>query len=237
MLTERASKEILAAYGFPVTREGLAATAEDAARLAREIGYPVALKIESPDITHKTEAGAIRLGLASEDAVRHAFDEVHQAARRYKPEARLQGALVQEMVPAGLEVILGITNDPTFGPVVVAGLGGIHVELFRDVAYRIPPIDRIEALRMVRELKAYRLLEGLRGAPPRDIGALADLIVRISRLALELGSDLAELDINPLMLLERGMGARVVDALVIPAGQSENRSAEGSQGGATGNNH
>jgi acetate---CoA ligase (ADP-forming) len=219
-LTERASKEILGAYGFPVTREALAATPEVAVRLAQQIGYPVALKIESPDISHKTEAGAIRLGLDSEDAVRRAFDEVHHAASRYKPSARLDGVLVQEMVPPGLEVILGLTNDPTFGPVVAVGLGGIHVELFRDVAYRIPPVGHVEALRMLRELRAYRLLEGMRGASPRDIEVLAELITRLSQLALDLAGDLAELDINPLVLLERGAGARVVDALLIPTGQS-----------------
>ncbi len=214
-LSERASKEVLAAYGFPVTREALAVDAGEAVRMAREIGAAVALKIESADIPHKTEAQAIRLNVSGDAAVREAFDEVMAAARRYRPHARLAGVLVQEMAPAGLEVILGLSTDPVFGPVVVVGLGGIHVEVLRDLAYRVAPVGLSEAHAMVRELRGYKLLEGVRGAAPRDIDALCDLIVRLSWLGHDLRGEIAELDVNPLALLEQGAGARVVDALVV----------------------
>lgn len=214
-MTERASKEVLAAYGLRVTREQLATNAAEACAIAREIGGPVALKIESPDIPHKTEAGAIRLGVEGDAAISRAHDEVSAAARRFNPAARLNGVLVQEMAPAGLEIMLGIAADPTFGAVVVVALGGIHVEVLRDVAYRIPPLTVTDAHGMLRELRAYALLEGVRGAAARDIDAVCDTIVRVSWLAHDLGGALAAIDINPLTVLERGAGVRAVDALII----------------------
>ncbi|MBI1966093.1 MAG: acetate--CoA ligase family protein [Betaproteobacteria bacterium] len=217
-LTERASKEVLAAYGFPVGREALARDAREAVRVAREIGGEVAMKIESADILHKTEAGAIRLRVGGDEAVGRAFDEIVAAARRYKPDAKLGGVLVQEMAPAGLEIMLGLVADPVFGPVVVVGLGGIHVEVLRDLAYRVAPIDAGEARAMLRELRGYKLLEGVRGGAPRDVDALCDLMVRLSWLGKDLRNEIKEIDINPLVLLERGAGARVVDALVVAGG-------------------
>ena len=214
-LTERASKEILAAYGISVTRENLAHSADEAAAIAAEIGGPVALKIESADIPHKTEASAIRLNIDGEAAVRRAYDEVIAAAQRYNPAAHINGVLVQAMVPPGVEVMLGIASDPTFGPVIVAALGGIHVEVLRDVAYRIPPLAPADAHAMLRELRAYALFEGVRGARACDIDALCDTIVRLSWLAHDLGDLIAEVDINPLAVLEQGAGVRVVDALII----------------------
>ena len=214
-LTERAAKEILAAYGFTVTRERLAQSATAAIAIAREIGGAVALKIESPDIPHKTEAGAIRLGIEGEAAVRRAYEDVSAAAQRYNPTARLNGVLVQEMAPPGVEVMLGIAADPTFGAVIVVALGGIHVEVLRDVAYRIPPLAQADAHAMLRELRAYALLEGVRGARARDIDALCDTIVRLSWLAHDLGDTVAEIDINPVAVLDAGDGVRVVDALII----------------------
>jgi acyl-CoA synthetase (NDP forming) len=214
-LTERASKEVIRAYGIPCTGEALARDADAAVRLARELGGPVAMKIESADIPHKTEAGAIRLNVAGDAAVRQAFDEVMQAARRYKPQAALDGVLVQTMAPAGTEIMLGVVVDPVYGPVVVAGLGGIHVEVLGDLAYRAAPVDVQEAQAMLRELRSYKLLEGVRGAAPRDIEALCEQIVRLSWLAHDLRDEIAELDINPLVLRERGAGACAVDALVV----------------------
>jgi acyl-CoA synthetase (NDP forming) len=216
-LTERASKAVLAAYGFPVTREALARDAAEAVRIASEIGGEVAIKIESADIAHKTEAGAIRLRISGDSAVRQAYDDVMAAARRYKPDAKLDGVLVQEMAAAGLEFMLGLVNDPVFGPVVVAGLGGIHVEVLRDVAYRVAPIDTDEALAMLRELRGYSLLEGVRGSAARDIEKLAELIARLAWLGADFPGVIGELDINPLLLFERGAGARVVDALIVTA--------------------
>ena len=221
VLTERASKAVLAAYGFPLTREALAGDAAEAARIAHDLGGEVALKIESADIPHKTEAGAIRLNVSGDGAVRAAFGEVMAAAKAYKPGARLAGVLVQEMAPAGLEVVLGLVADPVFGTVVAAGLGGIHVEVLRDIVYRVAPIDNAEAHGMLRELRAHRMLEGVRGAKPRDSEALCDLIVRLSWLGHDCRDLIAELDINPLVLYERGAGARVVDALIVKCGANE----------------
>jgi acetyltransferase len=211
-LTERASKSVLAAYGFPITHEALAEDAVAAAAIARDIGALVAMKIESPDILHKTEAGAIRLAVPPDQAS-EAFAAIMQAARRHAPAARLHGVLVQEMVPRGVEIMLGIAPDPVFGPVIVAGLGGIHVEVLKDVAHRIPPIDSDEARAMLAELRGAAILRGVRGMRARDIDALCDLIVRLSWLAHDF-PEIAELDINPLMLGAIGEGARVVDALI-----------------------
>jgi acetyltransferase len=218
-LTEREAKGVLAAYGVPVTREMLASDADEAVAHARVIGGPVAIKIDSPDIAHKTEAGAIRLGVLGDQAVRQAFGEVTQSARRFAPQAAINGVLVQEMAAQGVEMMLGVVRDPVFGPVVAAGLGGIHVEVLRDIAYRIVPVTADEALRMLRELRGYKLLEGVRGAPPADITALVDAIVRLSWFAHDLAADIAELDINPLLVFERDAGVKVVDALIVRRGQ------------------
>jgi acetyltransferase len=217
--TERTAKAALAAYGLPVTREALARDADEAAHIASSFGGCVALKIESPDIPHKTEAGAIRLGIAGEENVRSAFDAVMAAARAYAPQARLDGVLVQEMIDAGVELMLGIAHDPAFGPVIVVGLGGIHVEVLRDLSYRAAPVDRAEARRMLRELRGYPLLEGVRGQPPCDVDALCATIGRLSWLAVDAADRIAELDVNP--LVARPDGVTVVDALIVP--RTENR--------------
>ncbi|MEO8442211.1 MAG: acetate--CoA ligase family protein, partial [Betaproteobacteria bacterium] len=213
-LTERASKAVLAAYGFPVTCEALARNVDEAARIAAEFGGELALKIESADIPHKTEAGAIRLRVNGDAAVRLAYAEVMAAAVLYKKSAQIEGVLVQQMAPPGLEFMLGLVIDPVFGPVVVAGLGGIHVEVLHDLAYRVAPVDHAQARAMLAELRGRKLLDGVRGAPPRDIEALCDLIVRLSWLGHDGADALAELDINPLLLYATGEGARVVDALI-----------------------
>ncbi|MFO0521398.1 MAG: acetate--CoA ligase family protein [bacterium] len=214
-MTERASKAVLAAYGLPVTVERLARDADEAVAAARAIGAAVAMKVESADIPHKTEADAIRLGVSGEAAVREAFAAIVASARRFRPQARIDGVLVQEMAGAGLEMLLGSGDDPVFGPVVVAGLGGIHVEVLDDIAFGVAPVSAHEAGRMLRGLRGYRLLEGVRGAAPRDIEAMRDAIVRLSWLAFEQRPAIAELDINPLVLFERGAGAKVVDALIV----------------------
>jgi acetyltransferase len=214
-LSEAKSKAVLACYGLPFAKEILAEEAEAAVQFARALGCPVALKIQSPDIPHKTEANAIRLGVSGDDAVRRACHEVLDAARAYKPDARIEGVLVQEMVADGHEVLVGVSRDPTFGPVLTVGLGGIYVEVLMDVAFRLPPIDKAESLEMLRELRTYRVLAGARGRAPADIEALAGCIERISWLAVDLQESVVELDINPLRALAEGQGARVVDALVV----------------------
>ena len=216
-LNEQASKRLLALYGLPVTREQRARDAREAVRIARAMATPVALKILSPDIPHKTEAGALRLRVQGDDAVAVAFEEVMAAARAWRADARIEGVLIQEMVDGGEEVLLGISTDPVFGPVVTLGLGGIYVEVLQDVALRLAPVAHGEAHAMLASLRSYPLFTGARGRAPLDIEALADCVVRVSWLAADLRGLLAELDINPLRVLPRGQGVRVVDALVIPA--------------------
>lgn len=219
-LTESRSKEILRAYGIPVTREILVHSASEAAAAAAEIGFPAVLKIESPDILHKTEAGGVLLNLADAAAVEEGYDLIMERARSYSPAASLDGVLVQEMLPPGLEIILGLKKDPVFGPTLLFGLGGIYVELLKDVALRTAPIRESDAREMIEEIQGKALLEGVRGQPPRDLQALIKIMMQLSRLAVELGDEITELDINPLILYHRGGGAVAADALII----AENRS-------------
>ena len=184
-----------------------------AIQFARSLACPVALKIQSPDIAHKTEANAIRLGVAGDPAVRGAFQEVINTAKNYQSAARIEGVLVQEMVIDGQEILLGVSRDPVFGPVVTVGLGGIFVEVFKDVAFRLPPVSFADAKDMIDELRCSAILKGARGKQPVDVDALADCIERISWLAVDLEDRIMELDINPLRVLPKG--ARVVDALVV----------------------
>lgn len=213
VLTERESRAVLAAYGFPVMREALATSPEEAVALAASFPSEVALKIESPDIAHKSEAGGIRLRLRAPEAIAAAYRDIVAAARAYAPAAVINGVLVQEMAPPGIELILGVSRDPTFGPVVSVGLGGIHVEILRDVSHRLAPIGHGDAAAMLRELRGHPILAGIRSLPPRDIGAIVDLLVRLSWLAHDLGDAIEELDVNPLLALEAG--ARVLDALIV----------------------
>lgn len=212
-LSEYESKEILKNCGIAVTREALATSAAMAVRFAREIGYPVALKIQSPQIPHKTEAGGIRLNVSSDKEVRAAFKEIMLKARKYKPGADIQGVLVQEMAGDGVEVIVGAVKDPVFGHVVMFGLGGIFVEALEDVSFRVTPLSRLDAEEMIRDIKGRRVLQGMRGKPPVDVKALVDVILRVSQLVVDHGEAIRELDINPLVVSKKG--AKVVDALIV----------------------
>ncbi|WP_217362830.1 acetate--CoA ligase family protein [Roseicella sp. DB1501] len=212
-LTEREAKAVLAAYGVPVVEERLAADAEAAVAAAAALGYPVALKVESPDIPHKTEAGVIRLGLADADSVRAAHAAVLANAARAAPGARINGVLVQPMVPQGIEIVVGARRDPLFGPMVVVGLGGILVELLRDSATALAPVGEAEARAMLRRLKGHRLLQGFRGLPSVDEAALAAIIRRVGELAADQRERIAEIDVNPLICA----GSRIlaVDGLIL----------------------
>lgn len=212
-LSEFDCKKILADHHFPVTRPLLATSAEMAAVYARTIGYPVVLKIQSPQILHKTESGGISLNLSSDEAVRAAYAKIVENAGRYMPGASIQGALVEEMVKGGVEVIIGATRDPVFGHVLMFGLGGIFVEAMKDVSLRITPVTRKDAEEMVREIRGYRVLTGMRGKPSVDLDALVDVLLKVSQLVTDYGANIRELEINPLVVLEKG--ARVVDALLL----------------------
>jgi len=214
-LTEHEGKDLLACYDIPVTQEAVATSSDRAVHIAEKIGYPVALKIDSPDILHKTEAGGLKLNLQNAEETAAAYQEVMTNARNYNPNAQINGVLVQQMVEGGTEVIVGVNNDPQFGPVLMFGLGGIFVEILKDVALRVAPVSREEALGMIKEIKGYKILEGARGSGRLDIEAITDVLVKVGRLAVDLQDNIAELDINPLLVMPEGKGAFVADALVI----------------------
>lgn len=213
-LSEIESREVISAYGIALPKLQLAKTAEEAMTLADSMGYPVVMKIASPDILHKTDIGGVKVGLQDAGEVRDAFDLISFRARRYMPEADIWGVTVQEMAPKGREVIVGMTRDPQFGPLILFGLGGVYVEAIKDVAFRVAPMSRLEAQEMVTEIRSYPLLKGVRGEPPADMKAVVDNILRISQLVTDFPY-LLELDINPLFVYPEGRGAIAVDARMI----------------------
>ena len=213
---ELGAKQALAAAGVPVLPEHLVGTAEDAVQAATSTGFPVVLKIVSPDLPHKTEVGGVALGLRDADAVRVAHAAMLERVRSKAPHARIEGVLVAPMVSGGTEMILGVTRDPVFGPVVMVGLGGIFAEILKDVAIRPAPVSPAEAMAMVRSLKAFAVLDGARGRPCADLLALADAIAALSRFAVRHAAEVAEVDINPLLVRAEGQGVVALDALLVP---------------------
>jgi acyl-CoA synthetase (NDP forming) len=212
VLTEVESKQILGEEGIPVARAQLAATREEAVAAARQIGLPVALKIVSPDISHKSDVGGVKLNLGSEEEVAAAFDEIVAAARRAQPEASVLGVSVQKMARPGVEVIMGMTTDPQFGPVLMFGLGGVFVEVLKDVAFRIVPLEPRDARQMIHDIQGFRVLEGFRGQEPADLAALEDMLMRISAF-VEKHPEIQELDLNPIFAYKDG--ALAVDARIV----------------------
>jgi acetyltransferase len=215
-LTESESKQVLELYGMPVTKDCTVSTVADAVRSAREIGFPVVMKIVSPQIMHKTEAGGVALDIQNEAEAGAAFERIMANAHQYNATAELQGVSVQEMVPGGQEMILGMSRDPQFGPGIIVGLGGIFVEVLQDVALRVPPLDSADAREMLDSLKGKAVLQGARGAKPADVDALIDALVKFSALCLELKDDVREIDINPFVVFEQGKGAKALDCLIVP---------------------
>ena len=201
-------------FGLPVPKFGLARDEDEAVRIAKDIGYPVVLKIVSPDIVHKSDVGGVILNVKSDEEVREAFRKIMNNVKNAAPNARVVGILIQEMVPYGLEVIVGGLRDVVFGPVIMFGLGGVFVEVLKDVSFRIAPLYPEDIDEMIREIKAYRVLEGYRGEPPKDIDSIKDIIYKVSKLMLEV-EKIRELDLNPIMLYKKGEGAEVVDARII----------------------
>ncbi|MFD8145893.1 acetate--CoA ligase family protein [Streptomyces sp. NPDC059708] len=212
-LSEHSAKQLLRAYGIRVPREQLVTSAAAAVRAAGLVGYPVVMKASGPQLAHKTELGLVKVGLTSASQIRDAYRELTDIAR-YE-NIPLDGILVCQMVERGVEMVVGVTRDPLFGPTVTVGLGGVLVEVLHDAAVRVPPFGEDQARTMLRELRGAALLDGVRGAPPADVDALVEVVLRVQRMALELGDELSELDINPLMVLPRGQGAVALDALAI----------------------
>ena len=208
------AKSILTAYGLQAPPSEIAETAEKAVEIAADMGYPVVLKIASPDILHKTDVGGVKVGLQNATDVRDAFDLITYRSQRYLPEARLWGCQVQKMVPSGLEILIGMNRDPQFGPLVTFGLGGIYVEALKDASFRIAPFSRDEAAQMLTEIRAKALLDGVRGEPPVDKETLIEALLRISQLVLDF-PEIAELDINPFIVFEEGRGGVALDMRLI----------------------
>lgn len=227
-LSEHASKQVVAAYGIGVTADELVNSRANASRAAARIDGPVVMKVCSPDLAHKTDHGLVRVGVATATEVRRTYDELVAAAAAADPTATIDGVLVCPMVTGGVETVVGVIDDPLFGPTVMFGLGGVLVEILGDVTFRVPPFDRAEARRMVREVKGFPLLAGARGRPKADVTALVDVIMRVQRLAMDHAGHLAELDINPLLVLPTGQGAIALDALVVTKVERDERVKGGS---------
>jgi len=213
-LSERESKAILAAYGIPVVQEVFLTMDRAVAGDYSGIAFPVVAKLDSPDLPHKTEAGAVRVGVQNAQALKTAIDDMVQSAKAYKPDARITGVSIQNMA-SGIEVIVGSVNDPYFGPTVVFGLGGIFTELLKDISMRFAPVSREEAHTMVTEIQASKLLTGYRGRPPVDLEQIADIIHRVSWLAHDFQDQIAEIDINPIFARSSGEGCLAADGLIV----------------------
>ena len=215
VLTEIESKQVLAAAGVPVAEARLAGTADDAVNAADAVGYPVVMKIVSPEITHKSDVGGVKVGIAGADEARAAFKEITSAARKAQPSATIEGVAVQKMAPQGTEVIIGMSKDPQFGPVLMFGLGGVLVEVLKDVSFRIVPLEERDARQMIEDIDGYAILKGVRGRPPADVGALKSLLLKLSEF-VEANPQVEEIDLNPVFAYSDG--AIAVDARIVVAG-------------------
>lgn len=212
VLTEIEAKQVLQEAGINCTDTKLAVTKDEAVSLSESIGYPVVLKISSVDITHKSDAGGVKVNLKEKADVEKAFDDIMTSCKGQYPNANIEGVSVQSMAKPGTEVIIGMTKDPSFGPVIMFGLGGIFVEVMKDVAFRIVPLEKIDATEMIEEIKGKKLLEGYRGQEPADKAYLAEMILKLSALVDKI-DDIAEIDMNPVFAYKEG--AVVVDARII----------------------
>lgn len=213
-LLEHEAYRILELYGLPAPKYGLATNEDEAVEVAEKIGYPVVLKIVSPDIVHKSDVGGVILNLSKPEEVRDAFRKIMGNVKEKAPKARITGILVQEMVPQDLEVIVGATRDPIFGPVIMFGLGGVFVEVLRDVSFRVVPLTERDAEEMLNEIKARKILEGYRHIKPRDKKAIVKIILGVSKI-MEENPEISELDLNPIMVFPQGQGAKIADVRII----------------------
>jgi len=210
-LTEAEAYELLSKYGIPVPKYSVASTEEEALKVAKRLGFPLVMKIVSPDIMHKTDIGGIMMNIINPPQVRESYKDIICNVRENKPEARINGMLLYKQAPKGVEVIVGMIRDPQFGPTVMFGLGGIFTEILKDVAFRVCPVERTDIEEMLAEIEGIKMLQGYRGRPRCDVQAIIDIIMEISRLALDY-SVITEIDLNPIIVYEKG--AIVVDAKV-----------------------
>ncbi len=211
-LLEPEAKAICIDYGIAVTKFDVAKSEKEAENIAQQIGFPIVLKIVSPDIVHKSDAGGVIVNLKNKDEVETAYNKILENVRKFKPDAKIVGVLVQEMAPSSTEVIIGSIKDPQFGPTIMFGLGGIFVELLKDVTFRVAPITAQEAAEMVVEVRAYPLLNGYRNTPAADVKAIVDLLLSVSKLVID-HPEIKELDLNPVMAYAQG--TKTVDARII----------------------
>ncbi|HEY8478042.1 MAG TPA: acetate--CoA ligase family protein [Chloroflexota bacterium] len=211
---------VLAACGVPIPRQAVASSPEEAARLGATIGFPVVMKVVSPDILHKSDVGGVVVGVRSAEEARETFDRIYRRVREHVPGADLRGVLVQQLVRPGRETIVGMSRDPQFGPLVAFGLGGIYVEVLRDVSFRVAPITDRDAQDMMQEIRTFPLLKGVRGQPPSDLAAVRDVLLRVSQLVVDV-PEIVELDVNPLVVWPEGEGAVAVDARMTLAPAAE----------------
>lgn len=214
-LSEADSKTEVSKYGVKVPQQCKAASLEELRKEIQKMAYPVVLKVDSPDILHKTEAGGVKLNIENCEAAEKAFADILTGCRAFKPDAKINGVLIQEMVPYGTEIIVGIKNDKQYGPMILCGLGGVFVEVFKDAVLSPCPINNYEAHEMLKGLKAYKLLQGYRGSKPCDIDALCELMVNLSRYAAENKDTVSEIDLNPVFVYEEGKGVKAADALIV----------------------
>jgi len=211
-LFEHEAKALCSLYGLPVTNFFVAKTKEEAVAVAKKYGYPIVLKIVSPQILHKSDAGGVIIDIKDDNGVREGFDRILKNVKAKVPNAEITGILVQEMAPKSTEIIIGSTKDPTFGPTIMFGLGGIFVEILKDVSFRIAPITRTDAEELIKEIKSYKILEGARGMPKADQETIIDILLKTSKMLMEC-PEIKELDMNPVLVYEKG--AKIVDARII----------------------
>jgi acetate---CoA ligase (ADP-forming) len=216
-LGEIEAREVMDAYGMRLPESQLARSPEEAVEIANRIGYPVVMKISSPDILHKSDIGGVRVGIGSANDARDAFELIDYRAHRYQPNADIRGILVQQQAPRGRECLVGISRDPQFGPLVAFGMGGIYVEVLKDVTFRIAPISRAEAEEQIQGIRSFPILAGTRGQAPADMASIVETILRTSQLVTTF-PEIVEMDINPLMVYDEGQGSIVLDARIILAG-------------------